>query len=114
MTERVTGIGAVLFRARDPGVLRSWYAEHLGVTFEPLWEQEAGPTVWAPFEADTDYFGRAEQAWMITFRVGDLDAMVGQLSEAGIEVEPGSEEEYGRFARTWDPEGNPIELWEPR
>ena len=114
MTERVTGIGAVLFRARDPEGLRSWYAEHLGVTFEPLWEQEAGPTVWGPFEADTDYFGRAEQAWMITFRVRDLDAMVRQLREAGIDVEPGAEEEYGRFARTWDPEGNPIELWEPR
>jgi predicted enzyme related to lactoylglutathione lyase len=114
MTERVTGIGAVLFRARDPEALRSWYAEHLGVTFEPLWEQEAGPTVWAPFEADTDYFGRAEQAWMITLRVRDLDAMVRQLREAGIDVERGSEEEYGRFARTWDPEGNPIELWEPR
>jgi glyoxylase I family protein len=114
VSERVAGIGGVFFRARDPDALRSWYAEHLGVTFEPLWEQQAGPTVWAPFEADTDYFGRAEQAWMINFRVSDLDAIVGQLREAGIEVEPGPDEEVGRFARTWDPEGNPIELWEPR
>ena len=114
MTERVTGIGGVFFRARDPEALRSWYEEHLGVTFEPLWEQEAGPTVWAPFKADTDYFGRAEQAWMINFRVSDLDAMVEQLRGAGIEVEPSPDEEFGRFARTWDPEGNPVELWEPR
>ena len=113
MTERATGIGGVFFRASDPEALRSWYAEHLGVTFEPLWEQEAGPTVWGPFRADTDYFGRAEQAWMINFRVGDLDAMVAQLRAAGIDVKPGTDEEAGRFARTWDPEGNPVELWEP-
>jgi glyoxylase I family protein len=114
MSERVEGIGGVFFRARDPERLRRWYGEHLGVTFDPLWEQRAGPTVWGPFEADTDYFGRADQAWMINFRVRDLDAMVAQLRAAGIEVEPGPQaEEAGRFARTWDPEGNPIELWEP-
>src|SRR5215217_3241483 len=83
VSQRATGIGGVFFRARDPDALREWYAEHLGVTFEPLWEQEAGPTVWAPFKADTDYFGRPEQAWMINFRVDDLDAMVDQLSAAG-------------------------------
>jgi glyoxylase I family protein len=114
VTERATGIGGVFFRASDPEALRRWYAEHLGVTFDPLWEQEAGPTVWGPFRADTDYFGRAEQAWMINFRVSDLDAMVAQLRAAGIDVEPGPDEEAGRFARTWDPEGNPVELWEPR
>ena len=113
MTRRVTGIGGVFFRARDPDTLSEWYAEHLGVTFEPLWEQEAGPTVWAPFKEDTDYFGRPEQAWMINFRVDDLDAMVSQLRDAGIDVEPGPGDEAGRFARTWDPEGNPVELWEP-
>jgi glyoxylase I family protein len=113
VSRRVTGIGGVFFRALDPDALREWYAEHLGVTFEPLWEQEAGPTVWAPFKEDTDYFGRPEQAWMINFRVDDLDAMVAQLRAAGIEVESVPDEEAGRFARTWDPEGNPVELWEP-
>jgi predicted enzyme related to lactoylglutathione lyase len=114
LTEHAVGIGGVFFRARDPEALRGWYAEHLGVTFDPLWEQEAGPTVWGPFKADTDYFGRAEQAWMINFRVRDLDALVAQLVAAGIEVEPWPDDEAGRFARTWDPEGNPVELWEPR
>ena len=115
MSETVTGIGGIFFRGRDPEALRSWYAEHLGVTFDPLWQQEAGPTVWAAFRADTDYFGRPEQAWMVNFRVRDLDAMVAQLRAAGIEVQPGPQDEgAGRFARTHDPEGNPIELWEPR
>jgi glyoxylase I family protein len=114
MSERVTGIGGVFFRAREPEALAAWYAEHLGVSFDPLWQQQAGPTVWAPFRADTDYFGRPEQAWMVNFRVRDLDAMVAQLRAAGIEVEPGPQEESaGRFARIHDPEGNPIELWEP-
>jgi glyoxylase I family protein len=108
VSERVTGIGGIFFRARDPEALSSWYAEHLGVTFDPLWQQEAGPTVWAAFRADTDYFGRPEQAWMVNFRVRDLDAMVAQLRAAGIEVEPGPQEEgAGRFARTHDPEGEP-------
>jgi glyoxylase I family protein len=114
VSEGVTGIGGVFFRARDPESLRRWYAEQLGVTFEPLWQQEAGPTVWGPFKADTDYFGRPEQAWMINFRVRDLDALVARLHAAGIEVQPVPDDEAGRFARTWDPEGNPIELWEPR
>jgi hypothetical protein len=71
--ERVTGIGRVFFRARDPDALSRWYSEHLGINpmsieSEEIWRQEEGPTVWSPFPADTDYFGRSEQAWMINFR----------------------------------------------
>ena len=118
--ERVQGIGGVFFRARDPAALAKWYETHLGVTRTPTsyeeqpWVQDAGPTVWGPFPADTDYFGRPEQGWMINFRVRDLDAMVRQLQKADIEVKVDPETyPNGRFARLHDPEGNPIELWEP-
>lgn len=118
--ERVTGFGGVFFRARDPSALAQWYQAHLGVDPVPPdyeqspWRQEAGPTVFAPFPEDTGYFGEGGQAWMVNFRVGDLDAMVAQLREAGVEVKPDPEVyPNGRFARLHDPEGNPVELWEP-
>lgn len=117
--ERVTGIGGMFFRARDPDALARWYAEHLGIDNQlkggdTLWWQERGPTVFAPFPADTDYFGRPEQAWMLNLRVRDLDAMVAQLRAAGVEVTPDPQAyPNGRFASTADPEGNPIQLWEP-
>jgi glyoxylase I family protein len=118
--ERVEGIGGLFFRSKDPAALAAWYETHLGVTRTPTsyeeepWTQAAGTTVFAPFPADTDYFGRAEQAWMVNFRVRDLDAMVRQLEAAGIEVKVDPETyPNGRFARLHDPEGNPIELWQP-
>jgi glyoxylase I family protein len=118
--EKVTGVGGVFFRADDPATLKRWYEEHLGVTITPTdngqepWRQDAGPTVFEPFSRDTDYFGRAEQMWMINFRVRSLDAMVAQLRASGIDVTV-DQQSYpnGRFARLCDPEGNPIELWEP-
>lgn len=110
---KVTGIGGVFFRARDIGALAAWYETHLGVT--EVWAQEAGMTVFAPFQQGTDYFP-ADKQWMINFRVDDLDAMIGQLKAAGIAVETRPDEwdnpETGRFARIHDPEGNQIELWE--
>jgi glyoxylase I family protein len=118
--ERVTGIGGLFFRARDPDALARWYADHLGIDPVPAsyqqrpWWQQQGPTVFAPFPADTDYFGRPEQAWKLNLRVRDLDAMVAQLRAAGIEVTPDPQTyPNGRFAALVDPEGNPIELWEP-
>ena len=118
--ERVTGIGGVFFRARDPEALKSWYEQHLGVdapqpTYdEPPWWQDAGPTVVAPFRLDSGFFGPPEQEWSINFRVRDLDAIAAQLRGAGIEVEIDPEVyPNGRFARIADPEGNPIQLWEP-
>ena len=115
--ERVTGIGGLFFRARDPDVLARWYADHLGIdpapaTYEqrPWWQQQ-GPTVFSPFPADTEYFGRPEQAWKLNLRVRDLDAMIAQLRAAGIEVTPDPQTyPNGRFASTADPEGNPIVL----
>ncbi|MDA4848171.1 VOC family protein [Hoeflea poritis] len=118
--EKVVGIGGLFFRSKDPKALAVWYAEHLGVDEVPqsyeddCWNQEAGATVFAPFNQDTDYFGRPEQQWMVNFRVRDLDAMVEQLRGSGIEVSvDGETYPNGRFARLHDPEGNPIELWEP-
>jgi uncharacterized glyoxalase superfamily protein PhnB len=81
---------------------------------QPPWWQQQGPTAFSPFPADSDAFGRPEQAWMLNLRVRDLDAMVAQLCAAGIEVSPDPQTyPYGRFAATADPEGNPIQLWEP-
>jgi predicted enzyme related to lactoylglutathione lyase len=80
-----------------------------------LWQQEAGPTVFAPFPEQTTYFGDPKQTWMVNFRVRNLDAMTAQLRPAGIAVEIDPEEyPNGRFGRLNDPDGNPIQLWEPR
>src|SRR5260370_41049580 len=119
--QHVTGIGGLFFRAKNPTALGQWYNENFGIALVPAdytqkpWSQEAGPTVFAPFPNDSEYFGSTNKNWMINFRVRDLDAMVDQLRAARIEVSV-DEEIYpsGRFARLDDPEGNPIELWEPR
>jgi glyoxylase I family protein len=117
--QKVLGIGGLFFRAEDPAGLARWYETHLGIALVPTsyeeepWHQEAGPTVFAPFGKDTTYFGRPEQAWMINFRVADLEAMVAQLRAAGITVEEPETHPNGHFARLHDPEGNPIQLWEP-
>jgi glyoxylase I family protein len=118
--ERVTGIGGVFFRSRDPERLRDWYAEHLGVELAPDFHGsifragDGDVTVWSLFPADTDYFGRGEQQLMVNYRVADLDAMLAQLREAGVELDEKIEEhEYGRFAWGVDPEGNRFELWQP-
>jgi catechol 2,3-dioxygenase-like lactoylglutathione lyase family enzyme len=117
----VTGIGGFFFRANAPAELGRWYQDHLGIDPVPTdydhqpWSQGAGPTAFAPFPADSDYFGDAKKNWMINFRVRDLDAMVAQLRSAGIEVRVDPETyPNGRFARLNDPEGNPIELWQPQ
>jgi len=111
--EKVLGIGGFFFRAKDPKSLAKWYEDNLGVS-TPSWRTEAGVTAFAPFKQDTDYFGDMRLQWMINFRVRDLDAMVKQLRGGGVAVEVDAEEDpYGRFARLNDPEGNPIQLWQP-
>jgi glyoxylase I family protein len=113
--QRVTGIGGFFFRARDPGALKLWYQERLGVTTaSESWRQEEGATVFAPFELDSKMIGPPEHTWMINFRVADLDAIVDQLRAAGESVEVDPERyPYGRFAELRDPEGNGIQLWQP-
>ena len=119
--EKVTGIGGIFFRSRNPEELAIWYEKHLGINLVPPnyddlpWMQEAGPTVFAPFEQDTEYFGDNTKNWMINFRVRNLSKMVEQLQNEGIKVLTHEEElPIGKFARLIDPEGNPIELWEPK
>lgn len=118
--ERVTGIGGVFFRAQDPEHLAVWYEQHLGVAGPPAsydqrsWEQEGGPTVFSAMPSDSSHFRRPEQQWAINFRVRDLDAMVAQLRAAGVDVVVDAETyPNGRFADLADPEGTPIQLWEP-
>lgn len=118
--ETVSGIGGFFFRARDPKALSQWYTEHLGIlpipstAEEKVWQQEAGPTAFTPFPETTKYFGDVEKKWMINFRVRNLDRIVAQLQGAGIEVKVDPQTDpSGRFAHLKDPEGNPIELWQP-
>jgi len=118
--ERVLGIGGFFFRSHDPKKLAQWYQLHLGIDPIPTdyghhgWQQAAGETAFAPFPMDTDYFGSKQQGWMVNYRVRNLDAMVAQLQKANIEVKVDPQKyPNGRFARLHDPEGNPVELWEP-
>ena len=119
--EKVTGIGGFFFRAKDPKALGLWYQQHLGVSLIPTsheespWQQEAGPTAFASFPEKSKYFGDVQKVWMLNFRVRDLDKMAAQLEAAGIavKIDPQSYPN-GRFARLHDPEGNPIELWQPK
>jgi predicted enzyme related to lactoylglutathione lyase len=122
----VIGMGGYFFRAKDPESLKAWYREHLGVgggcgtddsgnSNEWLWYHRGGPMVFEPFAQDSDYFPLEKQV-MINLRVSDLDGLLEKLRGAGIDVITKAEwdsPEIGRFARIHDPEGNPIELWEP-
>jgi glyoxylase I family protein len=118
--EKVTGIGGVFFGARDPDQLSAWYDTHLGIDPVPqsyggtCWWQQAGPTVFTAMAADSPALGDPPRSWAINFRVADLDAMVRQLRDGGIDVMVHPETyPNGRFAELRDPEGNPIQLWEP-
>lgn len=121
----VIGIGGLFFRARDPETLAAWYRETLNVgagcsgsggeTDEWSWMTEGGPVVFAPFPADTDYFP-ADKTFMLNLRVRGLPQLIARLESKGLEVitrEEWDSPETGRFARIHDPEGNPVELWEP-
>jgi len=118
--EKVTGIGGFFFRAQDPQALSKWYTDNLGIDPVPTsydvqpWEQEAGSTVFAPFPTQNDMIPDGKQ-WMINFRVVDLNKIVAQLQSNGITVTL-DENEYpnGRFATLHDPEGNGIQLWQPK
>jgi predicted enzyme related to lactoylglutathione lyase len=112
----VTGIGGIFFRARDPKGLLAWYRTHLGIGLGDygMWEPQAGTSLFVPFSHDTDHFP-ADKQWMLNLRVENLDAMIGRLRAAGIDVVTKAEwnsPETGEFARVHDPEGNAVELWQ--
>ncbi len=123
--KRVTGIGGVFFKARDPKALGAWYKTHLGIDIAEwggavfTWKgpdnpEGVGTTVWNPFPADTKYFAPSEAPFMINYRVADLHALLAALRAEGVHVEEKVEEsEYGKFGWAVDPEGNKLELWQP-
>ncbi|HOX27161.1 MAG TPA: VOC family protein [Candidatus Krumholzibacteria bacterium] len=122
---RVTGIGGIFFKSRNPEALREWYRLHLGVDIKPWggavfpWNEGAstgadGVTVWNIFPADTGYFAPSEAAFMVNYRVADLRALLDALRAEGCNVDEKVEEsELGRFGWVLDPDGNKVELWEP-
>jgi len=123
---RVTGIGGVFFRAREPDALMQWYVEHLGLELQDwggalfFWKDDeavqssAGVTVWRASD-DDEWFAPSTAGLIINYRVDDIDELLQQLAEAGIDPIEGPNEEFnGAFAWIVDPEGNKVELWEPR
>lgn len=117
---RITGIGGVFFRSADPAATATWYREHLGLELEAehpfatLQWSGGEQTVWAPFDTDTDYFGSTDQAFMVNYRVDDLDGVLAALRAADVEVlDEQLDSENGRFAWAVDGDGRKIELWEP-
>ncbi len=122
--KRVTGVGGIFFRAKDPEALYEWYRTHLGIESAPdgsgaMWRDADHPeipgcTVWAIFPQDTKYFGTSGQSFMLNFRVDDLEALLKALREEGVHVDEKMEVfDYGKFGWITDPEGNRVELWEP-
>ncbi len=118
--EKVTGLGGYFFKARDPQNLADWYFKHLGISKTPTtyeessWWQERGPTIFKPFNHTHPYLDKYGRQWIINFRVKNLNPMVQQLTIAEIEVEVDPQVyPNGRFSILNDPEGNPIQLWEP-
>ncbi|MGA3105853.1 MAG: VOC family protein [Terriglobales bacterium] len=121
---RVTGIGGVFLKARDPKALAAWYAQHLGIQMADyggatfLWSDElpagTGQTAWMLFPDASKHFGSETQRAMINYRVDDLEALLTQLRAANVPVDPKQESaSYGHFAWITDPEGNRVELWQP-
>ena len=123
--KRVTGIGGIFFKAKDPKALGAWYKLHLGIEIEEWggaafrWggsstENSTGSTIWNPFSEDTTYFSPGNANFMINYRVDDLHALLNTLRSEGVHVEQKTEEsEYGKFGWIIDPEGNKVELWQP-
>jgi predicted enzyme related to lactoylglutathione lyase len=123
---KITGIGGVFFKAKgDDEALAQWYAQHLGIALEPWggailkWPEDkandGGLTVWNLAAPDSSWFSPSTSSFMINYRVDDLGALLDQLRSAGIEILKGPEShENGRFAWIMDPDGNKLELWEPK
>ncbi len=121
---KVTGIGGVFFKCKDPKKITEWYHAHLGLNTNPYgatfdWYEgsdstKKGQTQWSPFSETTKYFEPSAKEFMINYRVDDLEALVEELKKQGVTIVDKIEVfEYGKFIHIMDPEGNKIELWEP-
>ncbi len=121
---KVTGVGGIFFKCKDPNQMKEWYSTHLGLNTDQYgtnfeWRQATDPTKkgftqWSPFERTTTYFNPSEKDFMINYRVGDLEALVEELKQGGVTVLDEIETyDYGKFVHIMDMEGNKIELWEP-
>ena len=123
--ERVTGIGGIFFKAKDPKALGQWYQTHLGLPVEAWggavlpWQTPSNPTgagmtIWTPFAEDATHLGGPSARFMVNFRVKDLVALVATLRAEGCAVDDKVEDsEFGKFGWVTDPEGNRVELWQP-
>jgi predicted enzyme related to lactoylglutathione lyase len=122
--KRVTGIGGIFFKSKDPDRLCEWYRKHLGIESESWgglafqWRDDpradSGATLWSVFPDDTKYFEPADKPFMINFRVADLTSLVAQLRAEGVNVDAKTDaSEFGKFGWVMDPDGNRVELWEP-
>jgi len=122
--KRVTGIGGIFFKAKDPDKLREWYRQHLGIESESYggfafqWsddpKKDGGQTIWSVFPDSSKYFDPSTQPFMINFRVANLEELVNALQTEGVDVKANTEDsEFGKFGWVMDPEGNRVELWEP-
>ena len=123
--KRVTGIGGVFMKCRDTDALKEWYGRHLGLSMDDYgaqfeWRDNADPdrvgrTIFGFFKQDTTYFDPSKKDFMLNFRVENLDEVLAVLRKEGVEVDDKIEDyDFGRFAWIMDPEGNRVELWEPK
>ena len=123
MKKRVTGLGGFFFKSENPDAAKNWYKEHLdldtdqyGCTF--WWKDKEGndcSTQWSPMDEKTEYFQPSQKQFMMNFRVENLDELLAALKEEGVTIVGEPEEyNYGKFGWILDPEGNKIELWEPK
>jgi predicted enzyme related to lactoylglutathione lyase len=121
--KKVTGIGGIFFKCKDPEKVKEWYKTHLGLDTSPYgtkieWQQEAdsskkGYTLWSPFPDKTKYFEPSSRDFMINYRVVNIEALVEALKNNGVTVlDEIDASEYGKFVHILDVEGNKIELWE--
>ncbi len=120
---KVTGVGGIFLRARDPQALSAWYQHHLGLPYahgfaKLKWSEDGdanASTAWSAFDIDTTHFGAATQQVMVNYRVDDLDGLLTKLEADGVEIIPerSDDQTFGRFAWIVDCEGNRVELWEP-
>ena len=123
-TPKVTGIGGIFFRSKDPKAIGEWYGKHLGLAIDGYGSpfefrnannpEEINYLRWGPFDENTDYFEPSVKEFMINYRVQNIEALVDQLKESGVTVVDSiATFDYGKFVHIMDPEGNKIELWEP-